>query len=81
MCIRDRYRNVLRHYGAVALPCRVGHPDRKGKVEAGVGHAQRTPLKGQRFESIELAQNYLDDWEARWADTDVYKRQGFSSGS
>src|SRR6266478_211531 len=40
------YRDVLAHYGVVALPCRVGDPDRKGKVEAGVGHAQKTPLKG-----------------------------------
>ena len=40
------YRDVLAHYGAVALPCRVKDPDRKGKVEAGVGHAQKTPLKG-----------------------------------
>ena len=24
------YRDVLAHYGAVALPCRVGDPDRKG---------------------------------------------------
>jgi transposase len=47
------YRDVLAHYGAVALACRVGDPDRKGKVEAGVGHARKTPLKGQRFESLE----------------------------
>jgi transposase len=40
------YCDVLRHYGAIALPCRSGDPDRKGKVESGVGHAQRTPLKG-----------------------------------
>lgn len=50
------YRDVLAHYGVVALPCRVGDPDRKGKVEAGVGHAQKTPLKGLRFEPIEAAQ-------------------------
>jgi hypothetical protein len=46
----------LKHYGAVALPCRVRDPDRKGKVESGVGHAQKTPLKGLRFESLEEAQ-------------------------
>ena len=28
----------------------------KGKVESGVGHAQKTPLKGLRFESLEEAQ-------------------------
>jgi transposase len=72
------YRDVLQHYGVVALPCRQADPDRKGKVESGVGHAKRTPLKGLRFESLEEAQNYLDRWEARWADTRIHgttKRQ------
>ena len=27
------YRDMLAHYGVVALPCRVRDPDRKGKVE------------------------------------------------
>lgn len=66
------YRDVLSHYGAVAMPCRVRDPDRKGKVESGVGHAQKTPLKGQRFESLEEAQAYLDHWEQRWADTRIH---------
>src|SRR5262244_3503453 len=66
------YRDVLAHYGAVALPCRVNDPDRKGKVERGVGHAKRTPLKGLRFESLEQAQAYLDQWETRWADTRIH---------
>jgi hypothetical protein len=72
------YRDVLAHYGVVALPCRVRHPDRKGKVEASVGHTQRTPLRGMRFESLEDAQAYLDHWDARWADTRIHgttKRQ------
>ena len=72
------YRDALAHYGVVALPCRVGDPDRKGKVESGVGHAQSTPLKGLRFETLEEAQAYLDRWETRWADTRIHgttKRQ------
>jgi transposase len=72
------YRDILRHYGATPLPCRVGHPDRKGKVESGVGHAQKTPLKGLRFETLAEAQTYLDHWEERWADTRIHgttKRQ------
>jgi len=72
------HRDVLSHYGSVALACRVGDPDRKGKVESGVGHAQKTPLQGQRFESLEEAQSYLDRWEERWADTRIHgttKRQ------
>jgi len=71
------YRDVLAHYGVVALPCRVRDPDRKGKVEAAVGHAQKA-LKGLRFETLEAAQAYLDRWETRWADTRIHgttKRQ------
>lgn len=72
------YRDVLAHYGAVAMPCRIQDPDRKGKVESGVGHAKKTPLKGQRFESLEAAQAHLDHWEERWADQRIHgstKRQ------
>jgi transposase len=72
------YRDVLAHYGVVGLPCRVRDPDRKGKVESGIGHTQKTPLQGQRFETLEQAQAYLDRWEAHWADTRIHgttKRQ------
>ena len=75
--INPLYRDLLAHYGAVALPCRVRHADRKGKVESGVGHAQRK-LRGLRFESLAEAQAYLDRWETRWADTRIHgttKRQ------
>jgi len=76
--INPLFRDVLAHYGVVALPCRIKDPDRKGKVESGVGHAKKTPLKGMRFESLEEAQAYLDRWEERWADTRIHgttKRQ------
>jgi len=76
--INPVYADMLKHYGVVAMPCRVRDPDRKGKVESGVGHAQKTPLKGLRFESLQEAQTYLDDWEAHWADTRIHgttKRQ------
>jgi transposase len=72
------YADVLKHYGVVPLPCRVGDPDRKGKVESAVGHAQKTPLKGLRFETLDEAQQHLDRWEERWADTRIHgttKRQ------
>jgi transposase len=72
------YRDLLAHYGAVALPCRVRDPDRKGKVERSVGHAKNTPLKGLRFETLEEAQAYLDRWEQHWGDTRIHgttKRQ------
>ena len=76
--INPLFRDVLAHYGVVALPCRIQDPDRKGKVESGIGHTKRTPLKGMRFESLEEAQTYLDRWEQQWADTRIHgttKRQ------
>jgi transposase len=76
--VNPLYRDVLQHYNIVPLPCRAADPDRKGKVERGVGHAKNTPLKGLRFESLEEAQTYLDHWESRWADTRIHgttKRQ------
>jgi transposase len=76
--INPLYRDVLKHYHTVAMPCRVADPDRKGKVERAVGHAKNTPLKGLRFESLQEAQIYLDHWEERWADTRIHgttKRQ------
>lgn len=72
------YRDMLAHYGVVALPCRIRQADRKGKVERSVGHTQETPLKGMRFENLQDAQAYLDRWEERWADTRIHgttKRQ------
>jgi transposase len=71
------YRDVLAHYGVTALPCRVRDPNRKGKVESSVNHAQGK-LRGLRFESPEEAQAYLDRWETNWADTRIHgttKRQ------
>src|SRR5688500_15737385 len=72
------YRDMLGHYNGVGLPCRVRKPDRKGKVESGIGHTQKTPLHGQRFETRAQAQTYLDRWETHWADTRIHgttKRQ------
>jgi len=76
--INPLYRDMLAHYQAIAMPCRIKDPDRKGKVESSVNHAQMTPLKGQRFETLTAAQAYLDRWEEHWADTRIHgttKRQ------
>ena len=37
------FKDVLAHYGVVALPCRVRDPDRKGKVESVSGTSRRPP--------------------------------------
>jgi hypothetical protein len=54
--VNPLYRDMLTHYGVVAMTCRIQDPDRKGK-ESCVGQAQKTTLKGQRFESLGAAQS------------------------
>jgi hypothetical protein len=44
------FRDMLAHYGGVALPCRLRNPDCEGRVKRSVGRAKNTPLKGLRFE-------------------------------
>ena len=72
------YRDVLAHYGVVALPCRVRDPDRKGKVESGIHHTQRSAAAACASNQLADAQAYLDRWDERWADTRIHgttKRQ------
>jgi len=66
------YAAMLQHYGVVAQPCRVRDPNRKGAVERAVQHAQDTPLKSKRFESIEEQNAHLQSWEKKWADTRLH---------
>ena len=71
------YRDMLAHYGIIAMPCRVREPDREGKVESSVNYAQRR-LAGLRFEDLASAQAYVDHWESNWVDTRIHgttKRQ------
>jgi transposase len=55
------YRDVLAHYGVVALPCRVGDPDRKGKVEkaplspGGVSTACQSPIRKPRDDKASVS--------------------------
>ena len=61
------YAAMLQHYNVIALPCRPYAPDLKGKVESTVGHTQKTPLKGKRFESLDEQNAALQHWNERWA--------------
>jgi transposase len=69
------YAETLRHYGAVADPCRVCDPDRKGTVENAIQHTQGTALKGKRFESLEAQNTWLAHWEERWAAPRIHGRK------
>lgn len=69
------YAALLAHYSAVADPCRVRDPNRKGTVENAIGHTQTTALKGRKFDSIEAQNAWLAHWEERWAAPRIHGRK------
>ena len=60
------YRDVLKHYGAVALPCQVNDPDRKGKVESGVGRNIRVVVEGPYGPLVSNLLCLLTNESSRW---------------
>ncbi|MGA7951834.1 MAG: IS21 family transposase [Thiobacillaceae bacterium] len=69
------YSAMLAHYSAVADPCRVRDPNRKGTVESAIQHTQSTALKGRKFDSIEAQNTWLAHWEERWAALRIHGRK------
>ena len=65
--LNAHYASLLTHYDTAAVPAAVRDPDRKGKVESGVNHAQLR-FVGKKFESLDAAQKYLDWWGENFAD-------------
>lgn len=61
----------LKHYSVIGVPAAVRDPDRKGKVERGVGYAQLR-LEHRRFESLAEAQAFLDNWVKTVADVRIH---------
>jgi len=76
--LNPNYLAFSRHYNFTPLPCRVRTPEHKGKVESNINYVQSNALKGKKFLSLETENNYLRDWEKRWASTRIHgttKRQ------
>ena len=73
--INPVYAAGLAHYGCVADACRVRDPNRKGTVESAIQHTQNTALKGRTFESIELQNTFLAQWEERFAAPRIHGRK------
>jgi transposase len=76
--LTPKVQSFCRHYGVVILPTKPYMPRHKGKVESGVKYVQANALKGRTFQSNELQNRFLADWETSVADTRIHgttKRQ------
>ncbi len=68
------YEAMLLHYTVIADPARVRDPNRKGTVENAIQHTQGTALKAKRFESIDEQNQFLMQWEEKWAAQRIHGR-------
>jgi transposase len=60
------------HYGTTILPTKPYTPRHKGKVESSVKYVKNNGLKGRAFETLELENQFLLDWETSVADTRIH---------
>lgn len=68
------YAAMLEHYGVSADPARIGDSNRKGTVENAVKYTQGTALKGRKFDTIEVQNEWLRHWEEHWAAQRIHGR-------
>jgi len=66
--LSPKFAAFCRHYGTVAMPTRVRHPEHKGKVERGIGYVKGNALKGRTFDSLAAENAFLRWWERSVAD-------------
>jgi transposase len=66
------YREVARHYGFVVDPAPPRSPEKKGKVEAGVGYVKSNFWRPRAFEDLEQARVELQRWVDGIADQRVH---------
>lgn len=64
--------SFCKHYNFALLPTRPRTPRHKGKVERGVDYVQENALKGRTFESLQLQNEHLRNWERTVADTRLH---------
>ena len=60
--IQRTYAEFANHYGFLPIPCRVGTPTDKGKVESSVKYVKDNCFKGRDFADIDAAAAFLSDW-------------------
>lgn len=70
--LNPHYQAFSQHYQFVILPCKVATPQHKGKVESNVKYVQNNSLKGRKFDSLEDQNQYLRNWNKRWASTRIH---------
>jgi len=79
------YRDFADHYGFKPLPCRVYHPNDKGKVESGIKDVKGNFFKGRKFADGTDCDRKLRLWTeaanrrvhgtTKWVPVDVFEKE------
>jgi len=56
------YENFAKHYGFKPIPCRVGKPNDKGKVESGIKYVKSSFFSGRKFKDGDDLDRQLYNW-------------------
>lgn len=59
---QELYKTFSNNYGFKPIPCRVRHPEEKGKVESGIKYVKNNFFLGRTFEDISEARKRLAYW-------------------
>jgi hypothetical protein len=70
--LNPKLQSFCEHYGTVLLPTKPRTPRHKGKVERGIDYVQENALKGRTFETLELENDHLLNWETSVADKRIH---------
>lgn len=56
------YKSFSEYYGFKPIPCRIYHPNDKGKVESGIKYVKNNFFKGRKFDSGKECNKRLREW-------------------
>jgi len=59
------YKNFSDYYGFSPQPCRVRHPNDKGKVESGIKYVKNNFFLGRQFKDAEDVDRQLRNWQEK----------------
>jgi transposase len=66
------YQSFAAHYGFSIIPCRVRHPNDKGKVESGIKYIKRNFVAGRKFASGDDLDRQMYSWQENKCNTRVH---------
>lgn len=70
--VNEVYAGFAEHWGFVPLPARPSHPQEQGIQERSGGYVKGNALKGRKFESLEEHNQFLQQWNRRYAQLRIH---------